>query len=477
MKPRVKEVGCRILQGPQDWQILQRDAGGFASLDLQGTWRLPDEIQPIGKPVVLLRVVREADGAPVSAALDWKPAATRGDGTWRASLRLPAGGLYRLETGILKGPLEWAYHGDFVHHLGVGDLWVIAGQSNAAGYGRGAVQDPPELGLHLLRNDETWGLATHPLNDTRRNSHANLETSNPGHSPFLAFARVLQRELGYPIGLVQTALGGSPLSQWNIGENPQALLYRNLLHCVGLAGGRVTGMVWYQGESDSFPGLAETYLARFGAFVRRLRKDLRAPRLPVLTAQLNRHRMNPVPLEAEQRGWSRVKEAQRQAARVLPRLAVVGTADLPLGDLIHTSSAGNLILGERFARAALGLVYGKDVPFRFPDLAGATMNPARDAVRLRFGNLRHRLHADGPIRDFTVEDDRGPVPIREAGLVAADTVLLKLGRPLGKGPRVHGGLGRDPQIDLYEVIENRPPLGFYDAPILKAPPRGKSSKT
>ncbi|HCQ00632.1 MAG TPA: hypothetical protein DIT99_08015, partial [Candidatus Latescibacteria bacterium] len=84
--------------------------------------------------------------------------------------------------------------------MGVGDLWIIAGQSNAAGYGRGPALDPPELGIHILKNEEVWDVAAQPLNDTTRSTHPNLEQANPGHAPYLRFARDLKSALGYPIG-------------------------------------------------------------------------------------------------------------------------------------------------------------------------------------------------------------------------------------------------------------------------------------
>lgn len=56
--------------------------------------------------------------------------------------------------------------GDMIHHLGIGDLFVITGQSNSAGYGKDPIFDPPELGIHLLKNNGRWDMASHPFNDS-----------------------------------------------------------------------------------------------------------------------------------------------------------------------------------------------------------------------------------------------------------------------------------------------------------------------
>lgn len=455
--------GCRITSGARDWQVFQQDDTGHALIGLGGTFSLPED-QASGKPVV--RVVSEETQAAVTADTEWRVADFRPEGTWSVRLRVPAGGLYRIETAVLPagGVLEWAHHGDFVHHVGAGDLWVIAGQSNAAGYGRGEIQDPPELGVHILRNEERWDLATHPLNDTRGNEHANLEAANPGHSPFLAFAKRLRRALGYPIGLVQTALGGSPLSEWNPVENANASLYRNLLHCVELAGGSVKGLCWYQGCSDAGPGACDTYLRRFEQFVTRLRRALSAPVLPVLTAQLNRY-TDPEGV-ADAAAWGMLREAQRQAARVIPHVAVIPTTDLPLSDLVHTSPSGNLVLGQRFASTALGMVYGRAERWRFPEIAAARSQGGGRNVRLRFDHVATRLASDySTVEDFTVEDGRGPAGVKHVSFASEAEILLALERPLEGDGFVHGAAGVHPKTSVYEAVTNYPPLAFYRFPI------------
>ena len=63
------------------------------------------------------------------------------DQAWRITLRVPTGGLYRLETRVRNPGMEWRNTGDKIWHVAVGDLWVITGQSNAVGYGHGPVVD------------------------------------------------------------------------------------------------------------------------------------------------------------------------------------------------------------------------------------------------------------------------------------------------------------------------------------------------
>ncbi len=417
-----EQIGVIIEQGPADWQIAQQDERGKGRIELEGKWKFETPGQ------VEVRLVWEDTGVAVAAGLDWQAVPTEEDGTWKGALEhIPAGGLYRLETRLrlAENPAgEWSPRGDMRHFLGVGDLWVIAGQSNSAGYGRGPYEDPAELGVHLFRNSERWALAAHPLNESTDTQHTvNREAANPGHSPYLQFGRTLKRTLSHPVGLVQTSLGGSPLTRWT----GAADLFDNMVQCVEKVGGKVRGIVWYQGESDTGTDAdATSYAERFQRAVAAWRAALADAELPVLTVQLNRV-YQPADPDVDRR-WSQVREAQRQVARQTPGVGVVPALDLPLSDLIHTSPAGNMLLGERLAQAALGLVYGQTVAWKAPDLVAARRRG--DRVELEFVAVESRMDSiDAEANSFRVEDAAGEGanrggelssgPSRRAGLEAA----------------------------------------------------------
>ncbi len=460
----VNQVGAIIEQGAEDWQLIQQDDDGLGAVALAGRWvsESPGRVE--------VRLVLEDSGVAISRSLDWHAAETAGDGTWSARIEgVPAGGLYRLETrfrpvGHTAG--EWSPRGDMRHFLGVGDLWVIAGQSNSAGYGRGPVFDPPELGVHLFRNSEQWALATHPLNESTDTKHpVNREGANSGHSPYLHFGRLLKQHLGHPVGLVQSSLGGSPLCAWNPTEPGGAALYQNMLHCIRRAGGKVKGILWYQGESDAGETTAPTYAERFAAAVAAWRAALGNPALAVVTVQLNR--VHQLASDAGDRGWSRVREAQRQVARQMPGVAVVPTFDLPLSDGIHTSPAGNMLLGERMARAALGAFYARPTAYLAPDLQSAHATDGGTVVHLEFAPVTSRIDTIDPTANpFRVEDSDDLVPITRVAYPQDATVRLELARPLCGPAVVHGGFGLDPETMPMDMERFLPLLGFYGAPVL-----------
>jgi sialate O-acetylesterase len=468
-----KNTGALIESGPEDWQILQRQPDGTSGLTLSGTWASAD---PVTAPVVKVRIVLEDTGETI---VPWTSAEMGGDRTWKAMLAVPQGGLYRIETCLSAAEqpaVEWSTRGDMIHHVGVGDVFVITGQSNAAGYGKDPVCDPPEIGIHLLGNNVHWRLATHPLNESTDTAHpVNRESANPGHSPWLSFAKRLRREINVPVGLIQVSLGGSPLSAWNPEEGGS--LYRNMmdvLDCLRTDDATaspsvrlIRGVLWYQGCSDTAPGVCDTYLERFGRFVAHLRKDLGDPELPFLTVQIGRYAAGGDP--SADTGWGKVREAQRQASRIYAGIAVVPALDLPLSDVIHISAAGNMVLGERAAKAFLGAFYGVGTGFRAPEPVSA-IKSGDGKVHVRFEHITERLYGfeiPPGLSPFIVEQADGTLLVPcAATYTGKDEVELAFECDIGTGCHLHGAHRQNayPMIPI-DVSTRLPMLSFCGFPI------------
>ncbi|WP_219836879.1 sialate O-acetylesterase [Paenibacillus sp. R14(2021)] len=457
----MNQIGAIIQKGPQHWAIIQQE-NGVGSITLSGIWVIPEEEQA-SSVQVYTRIVGEEDAREVAS---WQPAAMLAEQAWKITLNaIPQGGLYRLETCLQlddNPALEWAVRGDMIHHIGVGDLWVIAGQSNAAGYGKGPFQDAPQPGIHLLRNNGQWDLATHPFNESTASIHfENRERANPGHSPFLAFGKLLQKEVGIPIGLLQTALGGSPLKAWNPDED--GVLHRNMMKTIQSAGGKVRGILWYQGCSDCSPADSASYLKRFGHTVQHWRRELKDASLPVLTVQLNRC-TDSASAEADQ-SWGRVREAQRQAALTIPNVYVIPALDCPLSDGIHNSPAGNMIIGERMGKVALAHIYGCAVLHtEAPCLTSAAFTEKGGiGICLQFANVSGYLLAIGPVSQvFSAQDIHGEIGISSWQITARGEITLNLARAAEGETVVHGAYQMNPSSFLpLDSGTYMPILAFY----------------
>jgi sialate O-acetylesterase len=455
--------GVTIQMGAQDWQIFQQDEAGKARLELSGCWHAPTGYET-HQPSIMVRLVHEASNCAVNG-LDWQEAHTQVNQTWSIELNaVPCGGLYRIETAMFLTDRLGArreLRGDMIHHVGVGDVWLIAGQSNATGYGREAINEALQLGVHMYRTNGQWSLATHPLGDTTSTNYpALLGVRNSGHSPWLTFAKSLYAELGFPIGLIPVSKGGSSLSEWYRAEN--GVLFANMLTMIKDAGSSIRGIVWYQGEADTRNlTAAKTYKARFTSLVADIRSALGISNLPIITAQLNRWDVDHTPDRVM--GWEYIRDVQRQVACSIDGVHVVPTADLDVTDRIHNTSFANRTIGERFARLALGAVYHKDECWRYPDCVVARyLNP--DQIVLEFAHVYRELSYQGSLNKdtpFAVCDETGTVHVKSMSLTATNFITLTLSRMLQGDACVTGIPGCCPPAFIpYDLHENRPILAF-----------------
>ena len=454
------QFGAFIEKGPTDWEILQQ-ANGFTDVSISGTWN-PSPENVDGKGDVFARILKE-DTSDVILA--WTKAVSVGDHLWEVVLdKIPTGGTYRLETCLMEKDrqgIERLRRGDMIHHLGVGDLYIIAGQSNSSGYGRGCIFDPPEIGVHLLRNSGRWDLATHPMNESTKTIHnENTETGNPGHSPYLSFAKMLKRELGYPIGLIQASKGGSSINRWNPSEVGD--LYECMLNIIKLQGGKIKGILWYQGASEAISRNSAGYLDRFENMVVTLRRTLNMSELPFLTVQQNRHTdAKPV---SDDIYWGMIREAQRQAAKKIPQVFVIPANDCRLSDGIHNSASSNMVIGERLAKLALCGIYHKIKSYGAPNIIKAE-RAENKCIKLTFENVNSGMmcyHVAPDKLPITVEDNTGLINIAEYR-VESNTIILELEREGLSGLLVHGAFGANPSAFIpMDTDSQLPMLSFYN---------------
>lgn len=356
--------GVHITTGPSDWEIFQHQ-DGVASILMRGTFKVPDAaiIQGVASATPVFRVLIEEKHEIV---IDWTPMSevTMGEnwsGCWNTEFRLKKGGLYLIETGLdtwsTSSNLHWIFRGDTRRHIGIGNLFIIAGQSNAAGYGRDSCLDPPMVGVHFFRNNDRWEIVSHPMNDGTDafETCSNIEMGISGTSPYLSFGKEFYRLSQAPVGFVPTALGGSPMTRWVKGEKGD--LYENLLDRLkhmGQPNGSYAGVLWYQGCSDATPEDAPHYLKRFETFIKNIRQDVQA-RLPIFTFQLNRE-LNSMNHHA----WGKLRDTQRLASHILQDIYLLPTHDCLLCDGIHNDSSANVKLGERLAKQCAGVLLGHE---------------------------------------------------------------------------------------------------------------------
>ena len=140
----------RVTGGAVDDQVFQRDATGNATVRLEGA------ADGAASKAVEARVIRKH--MPVTG---WTQAGmVTSAGHWSGDVRnIPAGGPYKIELRIPGTAAATA-----VNDVLVGDLWVLAGQSNMEGVGDLVDTEMPHEKLaHNFDLADQWLVAEEPL--------------------------------------------------------------------------------------------------------------------------------------------------------------------------------------------------------------------------------------------------------------------------------------------------------------------------
>ncbi len=215
-------------------------------------------------------------------------------------------------------------------------LFLLIGQSNMAG--RGRVEPPdkvPHPRVFMLTKELTWAPAVDPVHFDKP------ERIGVGLAKTFG-AVVAETDPSAVIGLIPAAFGGSGLDEWIPGAphyvNAVARAREAMKH------GRLAGILWHQGESDSAPDKAASYAARFAKMIAQLRADLGAERVPVIVGETGRFRPDGAAINA----------ALATVPQGVPRCAFVSAEGLnDQGDKLHFDTPSNRELGRRYAQAWL----------------------------------------------------------------------------------------------------------------------------
>jgi len=241
----------------------------------------------------------------------------------------------------------------------VGDVWVLAGQSNMEGIGALRHAEGPHPMVRAFYMDDRWDTAVDPvhmLSDAIDEAHAIIaggtrptRAAHLGAGPGVSFAKEMHRLEGVPQGIIACAHGGTTMVQWDpkLREQGGKSLYGAMLRRVGKNGGSVAGVFWYQGCSEANAFHAPRYTDYMKELVASVRRDLDDERMPWTIVQIA-SMCGPT---SNSQYWDLVQEQQRRLPNHIERIAVVPAIDLALEDVVHIAGNEQNRLGRRAARA------------------------------------------------------------------------------------------------------------------------------
>lgn len=294
--------------------------------------------------------------------------------------------------------LQVKYDGKVVTELAkvyVGDVFVAAGQSNmelnyaqyyegnnnAYNFGKGLVKKT-DLPKPLVDKNVKFVIADHdakntdfPLANVNLNAGAwlNADSTNSLHLSYLTQQFALQlraKHPNVPVGIIQTAWGGTPIRRHIRGGD----IYAN--HIAPLKDFHVAGVLWYQGCDDAMNfSTATEYESQMTALINQYRSVFERKDLPFLYVQLARW--------PNYQYTQNVREAQRTTldnANLQDRSNVAMTVSLDTDKgtsaLIHP--LGKDILGARMAAQYLAMENGTKNAVSVPN--GPLIERARHTV-------------------------------------------------------------------------------------------------
>jgi predicted phosphodiesterase len=179
------------VEAPVQYQVIQRSDQNYGWVDVQvsATVPPPSNIQLEYRLVINGKIGTwgEVDG-------EWK------NGKFIFRIRMPSGGWHALEVRDSRTP----DHRSQVVQFGVGEVFVVAGQSNSGNYGE--VKQSTQTGLVSAYDFENkkWQLAVDPQPGA----------GGRGGSIMPLLGDLLVREFEMPIGIIAYGQGGTSVREW-----------------------------------------------------------------------------------------------------------------------------------------------------------------------------------------------------------------------------------------------------------------------
>jgi hypothetical protein len=282
-----------LLDSPLDYQVVQRNAKNIGVVRVRGKF---------GAAARQTDALEYRLGASGKLG-DWRKLdATIKDAGFEATIDAPTGGWYRFEVRALTGGMPVAEA--TVERVGVGEVFVVAGQSNSANYG--AEKQATKTNRVAAFGGSRWQLANDPQPGA----------GGAGGSFLPPFGDAIAIQFGLPVGIVACGVGGTSVREWlpkgatfpnpptieanvrklkNGGWESQGGLYaglRDRMNQLGPHGFRA--VLWHQGESDAnqkdasrtLPG--KLYRECMEKLIRASRKDA-GWHVPWFVAQVSYH--------------------------------------------------------------------------------------------------------------------------------------------------------------------------------------------
>lgn len=348
------------LISPLDYQVFQRQTAASGVIVVETTMESTARGVLTNLNGLEARLVDASTNSTVPGAWQSLPFDNRVR-HFRAELPAPVGGWYRLEVRLLAGGTTVA--DATVPHVGIGEIFIIAGQSNSANHGEEKQRAKSPLVVSF--GNGHWQPAADP----------EPGASGKGGSFMPAFGDAMARQFAVPIGFAAVGVGSTSVREWLPSGTPISappttgrntiLIGSNLWVSTGELFDKIVAvenqfgtngfraLLWHQGESDvDEPPDREISPATYRQYLQEVIEASRAAagwRVPWFVAQASYH-------SPEDRGSPELRAAQKSLATDGIALAGPNTDELGPefrqnnGKGIHFNARGLQRHGELWAQ-------------------------------------------------------------------------------------------------------------------------------
>ena len=393
---------------------------------------------------------------------------TLSDGTFAVAFDAPAGG-YDEYTVVLK-----CNNAEFekLENVVFGELWIANGQSNMQ-YPLAQAKRGREMFAAQQKLSENLRVLLVPAIPEYKGS-ASLAPVDPqpdipgaqwvtGENPAVYsmsavayfFAEELLEELDMPVGILNVPLGGTSIASWisreAIDEDAQVksdfvssgdyieksewneeefnisvdMTINYNLKMEALRNFRVSGMIWYQGESDIMMGWSGERYARAFDLMQRSYTELynyKNGLMPIVFTQL-------APYYYSDGGYNLTDmniaftdiQKQRPESRALVSVNDIPVTFIPEAGLIHPESKEEI--SDRMAYAAMGMVYGGYETYTAPTLKNAEIR--NGSVYVSFNNIGNGIKLkDDTVYGFAICGNDGVYVQANAEVIGENSVRV-----------------------------------------------------
>lgn len=248
------EPATLTVASPLDMQVFQRQTAAAGPVVIAGH-------APVDADAVRYRVTGTSAFGTIDH--DWHVIKPLNAGAFGITANLPAGGWYSLE-------IQATDHGKpagsaAVQKFGVGEVFVIAGQSNSTNYGQ--YRTKSTSGMVASFDGKTWTLADDPMRGTHDHSG--------GGSPWPSFGDAMFARYHVPIAVASTGHGGTSVLAWQpvIKSKPGPLYTWMMTRIKALGPHGFRAVLWHQGESDCKGRTTDQYVEYLTRVIETSKKD------------------------------------------------------------------------------------------------------------------------------------------------------------------------------------------------------------